>query len=251
MRQPLVLGNWKMHGTAVGIRSLVFKLIEAKTRFSRVEVGVCPPFVFLPMVAELCAGSPIRIGAQNVSQHRDGSFTGEVSAAMLAEFGIDYTLVGHSERRELFGESSQTIAEKFVAAQEQGLMPVLCLGETLEQRDQGETEETVLAQLDAVLSVAGVEAIAESVLAYEPIWAIGTGETASPEQAQQVHHVLREHIAGQDAGVAEALRILYGGSVKETNAKTLFSQPDIDGGLVGGASLDAEQFAAICASMEF
>ena len=250
MRQPLVVGNWKMHGNAGAIKSLMTELIEAKESFSRAEVGVCPPFVFLPMVTELCAGSSIRVGAQNVSQHDSGAFTGEVSAAMLAELGATYVLVGHSERRDLFAESNETVAEKFLAAQAQGLTPILCLGETLEQRERGETGKTVLAQLDTVLAAAGTVAFANSVLAYEPVWAIGTGETASPEQAQQVHRILREHIAGEDSVVAETLRILYGGSVKDTNARALFSQPDIDGGLVGGASLEAGQFAAICASME-
>ena len=250
MRTPLVVGNWKMHGNAAGIRSLMTELIQAEAAFPGAEVGVCPPFVFLPLVTELCAGSAIWVGAQNLSQHDRGAFTGEVSAAMLAELGADYVLVGHSERRELFGESSETVAEKFLAAQAQGLTPILCLGETLEQREGGETEKTVLAQLDAILTESGIEAFANSVLAYEPVWAIGTGKTASPEQAQQVHQILREHIAGEDSVVADAIRILYGGSVKDTNARELFSQPDIDGGLVGGSSLEARQFAAICASME-
>ena len=250
MRKPLVVGNWKMHGNAAGIRSLMTELIQAEAAFAGAEVGVCPPFVFLPLVTELCAGSSIRVGAQNLSQHDRGAFTGEVSAAMLAELGADYVLVGHSERRELFGESSETVAEKFLAAQALGLTPILCLGETLEQREGGETKKTVLAQLDAILTASGVEAFANSVLAYEPVWAIGTGKTASPEQAQQVHQILREHIAGKDSAVADAIRILYGGSVKDTNARELFSQPDIDGGLVGGSSLEARQFAAICASME-
>ena len=187
MRQPLVIGNWKMHGNAGGIRSLMAELIEAEGAFSGTEVGVCPPFVFLTMVTALCADSSIRVGAQNVSQHDKGAFTGEVSAAMLAELGAAYVLVGHSERRECFAESSETVAEKFLAAQAHGLTPVLCLGETLQQRERGETEQTVLAQLDTVLAAAGVEAFANSVLAYEPVWAIGTGKTASPEQAQQVH----------------------------------------------------------------
>lgn len=250
MRKPLVVGNWKMHGNAAGIRSLMTELIQAEAAFAGAEVGVCPPFVFLPLVTGLCAGSSIRVGAQNLSQHDRGAFTGEVSAAMLAELGADYVLVGHSERRELFGESSETVAEKFLAAQAQGLTPILCLGETLEQREGGETEKTVLAQLDAILAASGIEAFANSVLAYEPVWAIGTGKTASPEQAQQVHQILREHIAAQDSVVADAIRILYGGSVKDTNARELFSQPDIDGGLVGGSSLEARQFAAICATME-
>ena len=249
MRKPLVIGNWKMHGNAEGIRSLMTELIQAEAAFPGAEVGVCPPFVFLPLVTELCAGSSIRVGAQNVSQYDGGAFTGEVSAAMLAELGIDYVLVGHSERRELFGESSETVAAKFMAAQAQGLTPILCLGETLEQRESGETEKTVLAQLDAILTASGIEAFENSVLAYEPVWAIGTGKTASPEQAQQVHQILRERIAGEDSVVADAIRILYGGSVKDTNARELFSQPDIDGGLVGGSSLEARQFAAICASM--
>ncbi len=158
MRKPLVIGNWKMHGNAAGIRLLMTELIQAEAEFPGAEVGVCPPFVFLPLVTELCAGSSIRVGAQNLSQHDRGAFTGEVSAAMLAELGADYVLVGHSERRELFGESSETVAEKFLAAQAQGLTPILCLGETLEQREGGETEKTVLAQLDAIRSGRSVRA---------------------------------------------------------------------------------------------
>ena len=250
MRQKLVIGNWKMHGSVEQIQSLLAAVTDGLAGTDGEVAGVCPPYPYLPLVKQLVADSKIRVGAQNVSQHESGAFTGEVSAPMLADLGVDYAIVGHSERRELYGESSDLVAEKFVAAQSAGVIPILCVGETLAQREQGETEAVVLAQLEAVLTRAGVEAFANAVLAYEPVWAIGTGKTATPEQAQEVHKLLRDHVANSSEEIAAKLQILYGGSVKESNAEALFAQADIDGGLVGGASLQAEQFIAICASTE-
>ena len=245
MRKPLVVGNWKMHGNAAGIRSLMTELIQAEAAFAGAEVGVCPPFVFLPLVTGLCAGSSIRDGAQNLSQHDRGAFTGEVSAAMLAELGADYVLVGHSERRELFGESSETVAEKFLAAQAQGLTPILCLGETLEQREGGETEKTVLAQLDAILTASGIEAFANSVLAYEPVWAIGTGLTPTADDVREMHAAMRGSLSNRFGGEGSSMRLLYGGSVKPANAAELLSIENVNGALVGGASLKADDFLGI------
>ena len=247
MRSRLVVGNWKMHGSIESVTSLLAELQAATSEFPKgSEVGVCPTFVHLPMVREQLAGSAIRIGAQNANAQEQGAFTGEVSAQMLAEFGVHYGRVGHSERRQLFAESDATVAEKFLAVQASEMTPILCLGETLEQRERGETDTVVLAQLDAVIRVSGIAAFAKAVVAYEPIWAIGTGRTASPEQAQAVHKSLRQHVAAQDEEIAAGLRLLYGGSVKAANAAELFAQPDIDGGLVGGASLQANEFIAIC-----
>lgn len=190
--------------------------------------------------------STLKLGAQNVNANESGAFTGEVSIGMLKEFGCDYIIIGHSERRSLFGESDQIVAEKFVAVRSSGLVPVLCVGETEQERESGLTEEVILRQLDAVISHAGIALFAESVVAYEPVWAIGTGKTASPEQAQSVHALIRSRIVAHDEAIAERLPILYGGSVKSGNAGEIFAKPDIDGGLVGGASLDADEFAAIC-----
>lgn len=250
MRHKMVIGNWKMHGSVEQIQSLLTAVTDGLAATDKAAVGVCPPYPYLTLVKQLVAGTGIRVGAQNVSQHETGAFTGEVSAPMLADLGVDYAIVGHSERRELYAESSQLVADKFVAAQAAGVTPILCVGETLSQREQGETEAMVVAQLEAVLARAGVEAFANAVLAYEPVWAIGTGKTATPEQAQEVHKLLRDHVAASNEEIAANLQILYGGSVKESNAEALFAQADIDGGLVGGASLQAEQFIAICASAE-
>jgi triosephosphate isomerase (TIM) len=206
---------------------------------------VCPPFPYLAQAAERLAGSRVRWGAQNLSEHGSGAYTGEVSAAMLAEFGCRYAIVGHSERRALYGETDAQVAEKFAAARSAGLVPILCVGESLPEREAGRTEEVVARQLDAVLDASGAAQFAQAVLAYEPVWAIGTGRTATPEQAQQVHAVLRERL--RRAGAAE-VPVLYGGSVKAANAGALFAMPDVDGGLVGGASLDAKEFLAIAAA---
>ncbi|MFT6303592.1 MAG: triosephosphate isomerase [Pseudomonadales bacterium] len=197
-------------------------------------------------VLGVVGNSAVHLGAQNCSEAKSGAFTGEVSATMLAEFGCEYVILGHSERRAIFNESSELVALKCIAAQQAGLTPILCVGETLEQREAGNVEWVIAEQLDAVLAAAGIEAFDNMVVAYEPVWAIGTGKTATPEQAQEVHALIRVRIASGSSSTAEALRILYGGSVKPDNAATLFSQTDIDGGLIGGAALDAESFLAIC-----
>lgn len=250
-RSSLVVGNWKMNGSREFCETLLDGIGAGLAAVAEdVEVAVCPPFVYLPIVSERCAETRIVPGAQDVSAEEQGAFTGEVAGNMLADLGARFVIVGHSERRELYGESDALVAGKFVAVQQNGMTPILCVGESLQQRQQEITEQVVLTQLDAVIERAGVEAFSKAIIAYEPIWAIGTGETASPEQAQQVHALIRQHMAEKDGSVAAALRILYGGSVKGSNAAELFAQPDIDGGLVGGASLEAEQFVAICASAE-
>lgn len=246
MRQPLVAGNWKLNGTLASIESLVDSLKAGVSTIDSVEVAVCPPFVYIPQVSSLLAGSKISIGSQNMSRHSAGAYTGEVSGPMLNDFGVKYALVGHSERRASYGETDEKAARKFVAVKEHGLVPILCVGETLVEHERGNTFGVVKRQIDAVLDFFGVEAFDGTVIAYEPVWAIGTGKTATPEQAQSVHEYIRGRIARCDEEIAARIRILYGGSVKAANAKALFSQPDIDGGLVGGASLDADEFIAIC-----
>lgn len=247
MRRKLVAGNWKMHGSLAGNRALLQTLVQTLGKGGG-DSAVCVPFPYLAQTQELLEGTAIGWGAQNVSEHAQGAYTGEVSAAMLSEFGCRYAIVGHSERRSLYGESSETVAAKFGAAVKAGLTPILCLGETLEQREQGVTEQIIAAQLDAVTHAVGLPAFASAVIAYEPVWAIGTGRTASPEQAQEVHAFIRGRIAGSDAALAQKLRILYGGSVKPQNAAELFDMADIDGGLIGGASLVANDFLAICSA---
>ena len=211
-----------------------------------VEVLICPVSVHLADVLAVVGDSPVHLGAQNCSDAVSGAFTGEVSAEMLVEFGCEYVILGHSERRALFHESSELVASKCLAAQKAGLTPILCVGETLEQREAGQVEAVIAEQLDALLAVGGIKSFRQLVVAYEPVWAIGTGKTASPEQAQAVHALIRERISSHDASIGAALRILYGGSVKADNAASLFSQADIDGGLIGGAALDASSFLAIC-----
>jgi len=247
MRAKLVAGNWKMHGSLAANLALLTRVKDVAAGF-KCEVAVCVPFPYLAQASAALSGSKVAWGGQNVSEHAQGAYTGEVSAAMLQEFGCRYVLVGHSERRALFGESDVTVAAKFAQAQRSGLTPVLCVGETLAERERGITAEVVTRQLAAVLSGSGAAALADAVLAYEPVWAIGTGKTASPQQAQEVHALIRAFVAQEDAGVAGGLRILYGGSVKPGNARELFAMPDIDGGLIGGASLVAEDFLAICAA---
>ena len=250
MRQAMVAGNWKLNGTSSSAQSLSSEIATALREGTPVEVVVCPVVVHLATVQSSIASSPLKLGAQTVSDQDTGAFTGEVSAAMLAEAGCDYVIVGHSERRALYGEDSAAVAAKFVAAQRAGLTPILCVGETLEQRESGDTENTVAEQLDAVLELAGVEALNRAVVAYEPVWAIGTGKTATPDQAQAVHAFIRGRIAVRDQAVADAVRILYGGSVKPDNAQELFSEADIDGGLIGGAALKSADFVAICRAAE-
>ncbi|MDP2229098.1 MAG: triose-phosphate isomerase [Moraxellaceae bacterium] len=244
-RNKLVAGNWKMQGRQAGNTALVGSLLAHAAEWSGVEMWVAPPLPYLQQVGALLSGSTVSLLAQNVSHEDDGACTGEVSAGMLADCGCMAVIVGHSERRSRYGETDAQVAEKFVRAQAVGLVPVLCVGETLAERDAGQTEGVVLRQLEAVLQRAGVKSFANAVLAYEPVWAIGTGHSATPAQAQAVHVVLREHVAVVDPVTAAALRVLYGGSVKASNAAELFAMPDIDGALVGGASLDANEFAAI------
>jgi triosephosphate isomerase len=245
MRRILVAGNWKMNGSAAANAELLSGVIAGAPDAQSVEMLVCPPFPYLDAVARQLDGSGIYLGAQNVSEHGPGAYTGEVAAAMLKDVGCSHVIVGHSERRTLYGESSGVVAAKFAAAQAQGLVPVLCVGETREQREAGQTEAVIDEQLDAVVAQSGVAALSNAVLAYEPVWAIGTGLTATPGQAQDVHRHIRARIEAQDEKVAADLQILYGGSVKGENAAGLFSQADIDGGLIGGASLKAEDFLAI------
>ncbi len=246
MRQPLVAGNWKMNGSLASIKSLVDGIKAGLSDVKSAEVAVCPPFVYLATVADMLSGSGVAVGSQDVSDKDSGAFTGEVAGDMIKEVGCKYAIVGHSERRSLYGESDEFTAQKFAAAQKHGLVPILCVGELLEEREQGITEEVVGRQLDAVINLVGIGALANSVIAYEPVWAIGTGKTATPEQAQDVHAFIRRKLAGMDAGVAENMQILYGGSMKPDNAVELIKQPDIDGGLIGGASLVAADFLAIC-----
>ena len=243
MRKKLVAGNWKMNGSLAENAAL---LAAIKPALAGIEAVVCVPFPYLAQVQTLLAGSSIAWGAQNMSEQGKGAYTGEVSASMLLDFGCRYVIVGHSERRSLYGESDELVASKYVAAQAAGLTPILCVGESLAERESGVTEAVVARQLDAVIKTAGVASLARAVVAYEPVWAIGTGKTASPEQAQAVHAFIRNKIAGLDAGVAAQLVIQYGGSVKGSNAAELMAKPDIDGGLIGGASLLADEFVAIC-----
>jgi triosephosphate isomerase len=234
-RVRLVAGNWKMHGTLAANRALLDALVPGVAALHGVECVVCAPFPYLSQAAERLRGSPLAWGAQNVSEHTQGAYTGEVSAAMLKDFGCRYVLVGHSERRQLYRETDEQVAAKFAAARAQGLTPILCVGETLEERDAGRTEEVVGRQLAAVL---GRQPFPAAVLAYEPVWAIGTGRTATPEQAQAVHAFLRGKVLFETP-------ILYGGSVKPQNAAAIFAMPDVDGGLIGGAALVAADFLAI------
>ena len=235
-----------MHGSLAQNEVLLGAVAAGVSQLPGADCAVCVPFPYLPQAQQKLARTSVKWGAQDAHQLEKGAYTGEVSASMLADFGCTYVLVGHSERRSLYGESSALVAEKYVAVQKAGMTPVLCVGETLEQREAGATEAVVAEQLDAVIRLAGVQSLAGAVLAYEPVWAIGTGKTASPEQAQAVHAFIRRRVAGLDPVVAQGVRILYGGSVKASNAAELFAMADIDGGLIGGASLIAEDFLAIC-----
>jgi triosephosphate isomerase len=246
MRRPFVAGNWKMNGNRREAEQLLAGVLAGMSGVKKAEVAVCPPFVLIPRVAELLTGSVVAWGGQNLDVHDSGAYTGEVSGAMLKDCGCRYVIVGHSERRALYGETSVMVAEKFQAAQRHGLVPILCVGETLDERERGITEKVIEVQLSAVVDKCGVAALREAVVAYEPVWAIGTGRTATPQQAQDVHRFIRGRVAALDRGVADGLRIQYGGSVKPDNAQELFAQPDIDGGLIGGASLKAADFLGIC-----
>jgi triosephosphate isomerase len=247
MRRKLVAGNWKMHGSRA-LNTVLVEAILASSQLERVDCVICPPFVYLAEIARLLRDSAARLGAQDVCAEAQGAYTGEVSAAMLHDVGCQYVIVGHSERRNLCGEDDLLVARKFAAALTQGLAPILCLGELLAEREAGRTREVVGRQLEAVVSLTGIGGFAGAVIAYEPVWAIGTGRTASPEQAQEVHAFIRERLAQRDAKIAGSLPILYGGSVKTGNARELFAQADVDGGLIGGASLKAEEFLSIVAA---
>jgi len=249
MRKILLAGNWKMNGSEAMAASLLGSLLEASGTDSPVDMAVFPPFPYLASVQSLLRGSDIAWGGQTLNPAAKGAHTGEVSAGMLLEFGCRYVLVGHSERRSLYGESDEDVAERFQAALDAGLEPVLCVGETLQEREDGATELVVERQLDTVLQRSGIAAFDRSIIAYEPVWAIGTGMTATPDQAQAVHAFIRNKMALQDDTIAGQLRILYGGSVNGSNAADLFAREDIDGGLVGGASLQAEDFLAIRAAV--
>ena len=242
MRRALVAGNWKMNGTTAGVRSLVEGVLRDLPEPYAGTVALCPPFVYLQVVAEMLHGSHVALGAQNLHHEEDGAFTGEVSGSMLVDCGCRYVLVGHSERRRLCGEGDETVARKFARALQAGLTPVLCIGETLEEREKGEMETVVARQIDAVRSHCGGELSTRAVIAYEPVWAIGTGRNATPDQAQSAHAFIREHLGA----AGEQMCIVYGGSVKADNARSLFAMSDIDGGLIGGASLVAADFVEIC-----
>jgi triosephosphate isomerase len=245
MRRLLVAGNWKMNGDAAGSEKLADGIIKGLGDSDGVDVLVCPPFPYIAGVAARARGSALAVGAQTVSEHAAGAYTGEVAAPMLKDIGCGYVIVGHSERRALYGESDAQVAAKFQAAQAAGLVPILCVGETLDERNGGSTEAVIERQVAAVVAAAGADAFRRAVVAYEPVWAIGTGEVATPAQAQDVHAHIRALLAAEDAGIAGELRILYGGSMKGENAPGLLAMPDIDGGLIGGASLAADDFLAI------
>lgn len=253
MRKPLVAGNWKMNGSSESNQLLLDGILAKVDTFSSVEVALFPPAVYLHQVQQALQGTGMSWGTQNLSQFDKGAYTGEISATMLADFGCDYVLIGHSERRCLYAELDldqrvldRIVAEKYEMSVKEGITPIICIGESPEEHAVGRTEEVIARLLDTVIAYQGVEGLAHTVLAYEPVWAIGTGRSATPEWAQDVHNFMRQRVAKHDPAIAESLRILYGGSIKGNNAAPLFSQPDVDGGLVGGASLDVEQFVQIC-----
>ncbi len=245
MRKTLVAGNWKLNGSKESINELLDGILAGMSE-AKTDVAVCAPYIYIPLVQEILSGTDIAYGSESISEHDSGAYTGEISGPMLNDFACHYAIVGHSERRTIFAEQDADTANKFAAARKHGLKPILCVGELLEEREQGITEEVVARQLDAVIKLEGIEALADGVIAYEPVWAIGTGMTASPQQAQDVHAFIRGKIAALNADVAEKVQILYGGSVNGGNADELFAMADIDGGLIGGASLKAEDFLAIC-----
>lgn len=248
MRKTIVAGNWKMNGTSESIKDLLAGLTAGVKDNAGVVTLVCPPAVYISQVKQQLGSAPISVGAQNVCEQPKGAFTGENSLAMLQDLGCEYVILGHSERRSLFDETDVLVAEKFAAAKDAGVVPVLCVGETLGQREAGQTIEVVGAQVSAVIDRVGIEGFNGSVIAYEPVWAIGTGLTATPEQAQDVHAAIRKQLAENDQEIADQLSILYGGSMNAGNAAELLAQTDIDGGLIGGASLKADEFLTICAA---
>jgi triosephosphate isomerase (TIM) len=250
MRRPFIAGNWKMHGSRAENAELIEGLLLGLPAQPAADIAVCPPFVYLWEISRLLKASSIALGAQSVCAEAGGAFTGEASAAMLKDVGCTYVIVGHSERRAIYKEDDALVARKFLAAQSQGLTPILCVGETLEERERGQTTQVVSRQLGAVLDLARVQSLKKAVVAYEPVWAIGTGKNATPEQAQAVHAHIRSDVAGLDAKIAAELRVVYGGSVKAGNAREIFAMPDVDGGLIGGASLKADEFLKICAAAQ-
>jgi triosephosphate isomerase len=246
MRKPLVAGNWKMNGSRASVRELLAGIKSGVGGVSKCEVAVCPPFPYIPQVQDELTGTVIGWGAQNLSTEASGAFTGEVAASMLLDFGCAYAIVGHSERRTLYGEDDVLVARKFAVAREAGLKPILCVGETLQEREEGVTEKVVARQVDAVINLVGAAAVGDGVIAYEPVWAIGTGRNATPAQAQEAHAFLRVRMASIfDGAAADGMRIVYGGSLKPSNADELLPLADVDGGLIGGASLDVGSFSAI------
>ncbi len=246
MRSKLVAGNWKMNGNLASNQALLKSLIPLLASVTRARCAVCVPYPYLAQTEQILRGQGISWGAQDVCEYEHGAYTGGVSAGMVADFGCRFVIVGHSERRALFGDTDVVVAKKFAAVLKAGLTPILCVGETLAERESGVMEQVIARQMDAVIAQSGVAALGQAVMAYEPVWAIGTGKTATPEQAQEVHAFIRGRIADQDMRVADGLPILYGGSVKGANAAQLFAMADIDGGLIGGAALVADEFAAIC-----
>jgi triosephosphate isomerase len=242
------MGNWKMNGSLESTKALCGAIVEG-LKADDTGIAVCAPSVYLSALQDLTANSSLSVGAQNIADQASGAYTGEISGSMLKELGCEYALVGHSERRTYYGDTDESVAARFCQAQAQGIVPVLCIGETLAEREANETFNVVNRQLDAVIDKAGIEALNNAVIAYEPVWAIGTGVTASDEQAQEVHKAIRERIAAKDQAVADKVQLLYGGSMKPENAKGLLAMADIDGGLIGGASLDAQSFLAIYRSI--
>ncbi len=245
MRKPIVAGNWKMHGTRSQVEELVQNIIR-NTHDLLVDIVLSPPSIFIPQVAELINKTNLKLAAQNCFYAANGAYTGEISPIMLQEFCCNYVILGHSERRQLFAETDELIAKKFLAAYHVGVTPILCIGETMTEREDGQTLQIIDKQLDAVIELVGIQEFTESIIAYEPVWAIGSGVSATPSQAEAVHAYIRGKLAKQSPVVAEQVKILYGGSVNAKNAEELFNQPNIDGGLIGGASLKAEEFVAIC-----
>lgn len=249
MREKMVAGNWKMHGSLIDNKQLLDAVMAGLSGLTDAHLAVCVPFPYLSSVQSALQGTNIAWGAQNVSQYEKGAYTGEISTLMLKDFGCRYVIVGHSERRTLFSENNAVVAEKYLAAQRADITPILCVGETLEQRENGTAEQVIEDQLAAVIGLAGIESLNKAVIAYEPVWAIGTGKTATPQQAQDIHSFIRMGLAKKNTNVAKEIAILYGGSVKANNAQELFAMPDIDGGLIGGASLVASEFIAICRAL--
>ena len=247
MRRSFVAGNWKMNGSREFARDLANGVKGLEEMAQTIDIAICPPYIYLPEVAAVLNQSAVAFGAQDLSVHAEGAYTGDISASMLLDVGCKYVIVGHSERRAGHGESDTVVAQKAAVARKAGLIPIICVGELLEERESGDTEKVIARQIDALLALEeGVSLLGHSVIAYEPVWAIGTGKTATPDQAQDVHAFVHQRIAAQDAGIADKLQILYGGSVKANNAKELFAMADIDGGLIGGASLVLNDFKVIC-----